>query len=230
MNDGFIRKERPATPKEQAYERLKEWIIYSEFKPGTVLSERELAECLGISRTPLREILQRLQYQRLIVIRPRKGIFVAPIDFFTLRDIFETRLPLERSVAVLATQRINAGQMEALEGLVAAMREAQAAGDLKRQIRLDQSFHETLAEAAGNHVLAEMLEDLHNVCLRFWHLSREAQESHYGGIEELEQVTASMRRGDARESARLYAEHVLSFLDIFDSYTSNLLRRLPFIG
>ena len=52
MSQDFTRKESHLTPKEQAHERLKEWIIYSEFKPGTVLNERELAECLGISRTP----------------------------------------------------------------------------------------------------------------------------------------------------------------------------------
>lgn len=83
MSQDFTRKESHLTPKEQAHERLKEWIIYSEFKPGTVLNERDRVP--GHQPYPLQEILQRLQYQRLIVIRPRKGIFVAPVDFLVHR-------------------------------------------------------------------------------------------------------------------------------------------------
>ena len=217
-----MRRAEP-TPKERAYECLKEWIIYSELKPGTLLNERELAERFGISRTPLREILQRLSYQRLIVIRPRKGIFVAPIDFYTVRDIFEARLPLERSAAALAAERATPELVAELEALVAAMRRAQAAGDFQGHIRLDQVFHETLAKATGNDVLADMLEDLHNICLRFWRLSRKTGAERYGGIDELEQVCAAVTSGRASDAAQLLGVHVLSFLTVFDESSARLL-------
>ncbi len=226
MNTGGPCGADAESPKERVYQCLKEWIIYSELKPGTPLNERELAQRFGISRTPLREVLQRLSYQRLLVIRPRKGIFVAPIDFFTVRDIFEARLPLERSAASLAALRATPEQMERMEMLVRSMYAARAAGDLKKHIHLDQAYHETLAEAAHNVVLGEMLEDLHNICLRFWHLSHEAREERYGGIEELEQVTAAIKRGDSNTAAHVHGVHVLSFLTIFDASAASLLQRL----
>ena len=74
--------------KERIYRRLRDWIIYSELSPGAALNERELAEKLGISRTPLREVLQRLHYAGLVDWEPNKGIFVAPIDYLRIREIF----------------------------------------------------------------------------------------------------------------------------------------------
>lgn len=216
------------SPKEQAYQSLKEWIIYSELKPGDPLNERDLAESFGISRTPLREVLQRLCYQRLIVIRPRQGIYVAPIDFFMIRDIFEARLPLERSVAALAARRATPEHIARLDELVEQMRELEE-NDLSRLIRLDQVFHETLAEAAGNKVLTEMMEDLHNVCLRFWNLSGEARDRRYRGVEELAKLMDAVRAGDSAEAARLLATHILSFLSIYDESSAEMLSRLALV-
>ena len=92
--------------KKDIYECLKNWIIYSDLKPGEPIKERTLSCLFSISRTPLREILQLLSYQKLVVIKPRKGVFVAPIDLALIKAIFETRLPLEkRAVALAATRR-----------------------------------------------------------------------------------------------------------------------------
>lgn len=139
--------------KELVYEALRNWIMYADFKPGTLLSERELAKKFGISRTPLREILQRLSYQHLIVIKPRKGIFVAPIDYFNLKLTFEVRAPIEAKAASLATRRASASDIESLQKIVNLLYEAQKNNDFKRVIQLDQIFHETLGDISKNPVL-----------------------------------------------------------------------------
>lgn len=214
------------TPKERAYEYLKEWIIYSELKPGTPLPERELAERFGISRTPLREVLQRLAYQRLIEIRPRQGIFVAPIDFLTIKPIFETRLPLERTAAALAAIRATEAELDHLATIVANMRQARDRKDYKRVIRLDGIFHVLLSKAARNAVMEDILEDLHNVCLRFWCVN-EQLDTEYGAVEELEQVMDALRARDPECAADLIGEHVWSFLLLFDEESARTLQNLP---
>jgi GntR family transcriptional repressor for pyruvate dehydrogenase complex len=152
---------------------------------------------------------------------------VAPIDFFTIRDIFEARLPLERSIAALASQRATPQQVDELARLVDTMREYGEQDDISGLIRLDQRFHETLAGATGNRVMREIAEDLHNVCLRFWNLSSEARDHDYEGVEELAQVVAALRAADADLAARVMGVHVLAFLTIFDEASANMLQKLP---
>lgn len=227
MNTPHILSSASATtPKEHAYECLKNWIIYSEIKPGTPLRERELAERFGISRTPLREILQRLAYQRLIEIRPRQGIFVAPIDFLTIKSIFEARLPLERTTAALAAKRARDEEIEAMGAVVAEMRQAREAGDFKGIIRLDESFHIAMGKAARNEVMEEILEDLHNVCLRFWKVNERLNDE-YNVVEELELVMDALRRRDAAETADSIGAHVWSFLLLFDEDAARTLQQQP---
>ncbi len=213
------------TPKERAYERLKELIIYSELKPGAALPERELAERFGISRTPLREILQRLAYQRLIEIRPRQGIYVAPIDFLTIKTIFETRLPLERTAAALAAMRASDSEIDHLGALVEEMRQAREAGDLKTVIMLDGRYHVFLSKTARNQVMEDILEDLHNVCLRFWCVNAQ-KDAGYDVVDELERVTDALRKRDPALAANMIGEHVWSFLLLFDEESARTLQGL----
>lgn len=212
--------------KERAYECLKNWIIYSRLKPGEPLRERELAERFGISRTPLREILQRLAYQRLIDIRPRQGIFVAPIDLVTIKMIFETRLPLERTTAALAALRARDDELEQLDVIMDKLRQAEMDKDIERTIRLDEQFHVTMAKAARNEVMEEILEDLHNVCLRFWYV-HERLGADYNVVEELEQVMDALRQRDAGRAADMIGIHVWSFLLLFDKESAKVLQSLP---
>jgi DNA-binding GntR family transcriptional regulator len=209
----------PARPdrarKEDVYACLKDWIIYSELKPGEALNERELAERFGLSRTPLREVLQRLSYQRLIVIRPRQGIVVAPIDEGTVRSIFEVRIPLEKTALVLAGLRAGPEGLARLAAIVADLIQARDASDHDRVIRLDQQFHETIGELSGNQVLKEALEDLHNVCLRYWYLRKAELAGEYGVTDSLGGVLAALLANDPHRAASLYGAHILSFLAIF---------------
>ncbi len=216
----FIKKKRGVSQeknqKEQIYECLKNSIIYTELKPGTLLNERELAIKFGISRTPLREILQRLNYQHLIKIKPRSGIFVAPIDYFNLKSTFEIRAPVEAKAASLAARRASAGDIESLEKIVNLSYEAQKADDIKRLIQLDQFFHEMLGDISKNPVLRRIIEDLHNVCLRFWYLSIDSINQVYQSVEDLDCIVAAIQKGDHELAAKLNARHVMKFFKLIE--------------
>lgn len=202
--------------KEQVYERLKNGIIFTELQPGTLLNERELASKFGISRTPLREILQRLSYQHLIVIKPRSGIFVAPIDYVNLKSTFEVRAPVEAKAASLAARRARPRDIESLEKIINLSYKAQKTRNFKRLIQLDQSYHETLGDISKNPVLRKILEDLHNVCLRFWYLSIDLIPHDYQFAEDLDRIVAAIRRGDHELAAELNGKHVMRFSNLFE--------------
>ena len=216
----FIAKKRDASQeknqKEQVYERLRNWIIYTELKPGTLLNERELASKFGISRTPLREILQRLSYQHLVIIKPRSGIFVAPIDYFNLKSTFDVRAPVEAKAASLAARRASEGDIESLQNIINLSYKAQETGNFKRLIQLDQIFHETLGDISKNPVLRKILEDLHNVCLRFWYLSIDLIPHDYQFAEDLDRIVAAIRKGDHELAAELNGKHVMRFANLFE--------------
>ncbi|MBW2057362.1 MAG: GntR family transcriptional regulator [Deltaproteobacteria bacterium] len=207
---------KAVSQKQEAYESLKNWIIYTDLRPGTPLKERELAKLFGISRTPLREVLQRLSYQHLVVIRPRKGIFVAPIDYINLRSTFEVRAPVEAKAASLAARRASPDEVESLQEIVDLSTQRRTRGDVKEVIRFDQMFHERLGDLSRNPVLKKMIEDLHNVCLRFWYLSIDSIPEDYTGLEDLGPIVEAIRKRDCGLAAELNERHVMRFLSLFE--------------
>lgn len=212
--------------KKRAYESLKNWIIYTELKPGTPLNERELADKLGISRTPLREVLQRLSYQKLIIIHPRKGIFVAPIEYEMIRSIFEVRVPLERTAVALCAQRARDEDIRDLRQIIEQSYQASAMGDYEHLIKLDQRFHERIGETSRNPILKEMIEDLHNVCLRFWYLYQDSARDSYPQVDALDKIVTAIQHRNPRMAASCLSDHIMSFLPIFDQGATQLLKTL----
>ena len=94
---------------QQAYTQIKHRIVTLQLAPGSVVNEAQLLEELTFGRTPIREALQRLEREQLVTILPRRGIFVASIDFNDLQRLFEMRVPLEVLAVQLATQRGSSG-------------------------------------------------------------------------------------------------------------------------
>lgn len=158
--------------KEQAYEELRVRIITNAVAPGEILNEKDLMVQLAIGRSPLREILFRLQEENLIKALPRLGYMVTTLDIFEVRELVELRRELEGFAGYLAAQRITDAQLEGLRTLI---REAQAETAETRNVSVsniseyfDTRFHSLLYQAAGNQKLVKILQDLHIVMLRIW--------------------------------------------------------------
>ncbi|PID75990.1 MAG: GntR family transcriptional regulator [Deltaproteobacteria bacterium] len=194
------------------YTSLRDWILYTKLKPGQRIKERELAALFGVSRTPLREVLQLLAYQGLLVIKPRQGVFVAPIEDSLVVEVLETRMPLEIAVARLAAQRASQADVKELTAIAVKLNSAIHTGKYKKVIVLDSQFHDTLARATGNITLRQTRESLHNICLRYWFLMLDNYIPGQEEIQEHQRLALAISHHQADRAAEIQKKHILRFL------------------
>ena len=138
--------------RDQVYAALREAIVSAELEPGRRLSENELAEALGVSRTPVREALVRLRDERLVAIVPQLGTFVTLISTDAIADAAFVREALECSAIRLATERASERELEELQANLAAQERAEQSGDTEAFDRLDEALHRTLCELSGREI------------------------------------------------------------------------------
>jgi DNA-binding GntR family transcriptional regulator len=141
-----------ASAREQVYLSLRESIVSAELEPGRRLSENELAERLGVSRTPVREALARLREERLIAIVPQLGTFVTLISPQAIADAAFVREALECSAIRLASQRATDAALAELRANLAAQERAERDGDADAFDVLDEGLHRMLAELSGHEI------------------------------------------------------------------------------
>jgi DNA-binding GntR family transcriptional regulator len=155
---------------DQAYNQLEEMIVTLELAPGAVLSEGTLASQLGLGRTPIREALQRLAREGLVVILPRKGILVAEINPRNQLLVLEVRRELERLLArtsaIRSTEEERARFLEIAEGMERAARET----DDISFMRLDYALNMLVSQAAHNDYARRAIGLLHGMSRRFWYM------------------------------------------------------------
>ena len=203
--------------KEEAYEELRVRIITNGVVPGEILKEKDLMAQLAIGRSPLREILFRLQEENLIKPLPRLGYMVTTLDIFEVRELVELRRELEGYAGYLAAQRITTAQLENLRTM---MREAETETAETKDVSniteyFDTRFHSLLYQAAGNQKLVKVLQDLHIVMLRIWfHVGLDAigfahqAQNFYDVLEALEQKDPEKARTVMEDHVDLYAAQV----------------------
>ena len=106
-------KTTPKLPlKEQAYHHLKDQIMKCQMMPGSLLSEHDIAQEMGISRTPVREAILRLSEEGFITIYPRKGMIVSPVSFKDIQDVFQIRMMIEPQAAVQGNVNMTMGELQ----------------------------------------------------------------------------------------------------------------------
>ena len=203
--------------KEEAYEELRVRIVTNGVAPGEILNEKDLMAQLAIGRSPLREILFRLQEENLIKPLPRLGYMVTTLDIFEVRDLVELRRELEGYAGYLAARRITAEQLEELRTIIhEAETETAGTQDVSNITEyFDTRFHSLLYQAAGNQKLVKILHDLHIVMLRIWfhvgldaiNFSQQAQ-NFYTVLEALEQKDPQKARSAMEDHVDQYAAKV----------------------
>jgi DNA-binding GntR family transcriptional regulator len=138
--------------RDQVYVALREAIVSAELEPGRRLSENELADRLGVSRTPVREALVRLRDERLVAIVPQLGTFVTLISPDAVADAAFVREALECSAIRLATENASERDLEELQANLAAQDRAEATNDIDAFDHLDEALHRTLCELSGRDI------------------------------------------------------------------------------
>lgn len=156
---------------EQAYDALEAQLVSLRWKPGTAVQESDLAEAVGIGRTPVREAVQKLAAHGLLQVMPRKGLVIAPLQRSELREVIEVRRVLERLLVVKAAERASSDQRQSLVLLATQFSRGEIA--LERFMHLDRLLDKLLAEACDNPYMVSALAPLHAHCRRLWYLQRE---------------------------------------------------------
>jgi DNA-binding GntR family transcriptional regulator len=150
---------------DRATDQLRSMIITLKLEPGSVLDEGALSQRLGCGRTPLREALQRLADERLVVVLPRRAAAVAPITISDLKEIYEARIPMECLSARLSASRATAGHVTQLEESVEAIAGA-TIHTAEETARSDWAFHYALARASDNQYLCDSVRRILGPAMR----------------------------------------------------------------
>jgi DNA-binding GntR family transcriptional regulator len=186
-------------------------IVDHRLAPGVKLVEQKLADHFGVSRTLVRQALYQLENQRLIVLEPARGAFVASPSAQEAVQVFEVRRMLEAQMTRLFAQQVTKEQIQALREHVRQEGAAIENGDAPGRIELLGDFHVRMAELMGNQVLAELLSDLISRCalITLMYQSTDAaqvsNDQHAGIVE-------ALARGDAQEAVTLMDAHLSQVL------------------
>src|SRR6185295_5233716 len=172
---------------DQAYTHLEELIVTLQLPPGSAVSEGMLSRQLGIGRTPIREALQRLARESLVVILPRRGVMVSEINVRTQLRLLEVRREVERLVARSAARRATPQEREAMSDLARHFLATVKSNDDRSFMRADREFNELLLAAAKNEFAAGAMRLMQSLSRRFWY-------QHY------------KEAADLPETARLHAD------------------------
>jgi DNA-binding GntR family transcriptional regulator len=199
----------------EAYRLIKDKIITLALPPAAVIDEAGLMADLGLGRTPIREALQRLALENLVVILPRRGTIVADLNMSDLQKIFEIRVDLELLSVRLAAQRGTPAQIAAMEALFAGADALLHDGDNYQLIGLDHQAHRLLAQAAHNEFLEETLDRLYNHVLRLWYVSLHRVQRLREAIKEHREIITLVKAGDGERAAEIMRAHIAEFQDQF---------------
>lgn len=142
-------------------------ILKGELEPGERLMEIQLAERLGVSRTPIREAIRKLELEGLVLMIPRKGAEVAKISEKSLREVLEVRRSLEELAIELTCQRISEEELKELEKAKTAFAEATQKGEPMEIAESDEYFHYLIYQATANSRLVQILNNLREQMYRY---------------------------------------------------------------
>ena len=199
---------------DRAYGELEERIVTLQLEPGAVLSETTLAQQLGFGRTPVREALQRLAREGLVVIFPRRGILVSEIDVKRQLALLEVRRELERLMATKATQRASDGEREQFVAIAEGMEQASVDNDDIAFMRLDRELNLLVAKATRNEFASRTMGLMHGLSRRFWYF-------HYKEVADLPlcaKLHADLARAISQrdsEAAAAASEHLMDYIEDF---------------
>lgn len=193
-----------------AYKIIKEKIITIEMSPGSLIHESELMEELNLGRTPIREALKQLEAESLVVVVPRRGMFVADVQITDLQQIYEVRMTLEGLCARLASKRATPEQIEEMESCYQKMANPDEI-DTRELIMIDRHFHRLLAQSARNRFLMGEIELFYNLSLRLWHLSLQNVAPADLDTDRHAPIVQAINDRDARRAEELTKQHIHHF-------------------
>ena len=152
--------ERHQTLREKILETIRDAILKGTLKPGERVSETDLAERFGISRTPIREAFRQLESEGYLQVIPRKGAVVASLSERDIEEFYAIKIILEGFAARIAAEKLTEKDIERLESINERLQKIAEDGDVKTFFRVHNEFHELFIKASGNEKLYDMINQL----------------------------------------------------------------------
>lgn len=190
------------------FNTLRQAILTGELKPGERLMEIHLANKLGVSRTPIREAIRKLELEGLVTMIPRRGAEVAQITEKSLQDVLEVRSRLDALCAELACERISPQELEALGEACKAFERAIESKDVRSIAEADVALHDIIVEATGNKRLVQLVNNLAEQMYRYRFEYIKDFSMHQRLVEEHRVMYEAIKNKDKETAAQAAVTHI----------------------
>ncbi len=190
------------------FKTLRQAILKGELAPGERLLEVQLADKLGVSRTPVREAIHKLSQEGLVVLIPRKGAEVASISEKSLRDVLEVRLALETLAVSLACERITQEDMKNLEQEFQAFQKSVEQDELLDITQRDEAFHDAIYNSTYNTRLVTMINNLREQMYRYRMEYIKERGKREMLVQEHQEIMNAIKAGDSQAAQEAIRRHI----------------------
>lgn len=194
--------------REEVFYTLREAILKGQLKPGERLMEITLGNQLGVSRTPIREAIKKLEREGLVVIEPRKGARVAEIARQELNDVLELRLGLEELAIKKACERITHEELKQLETAAKEFADLVSGDNLMELAEADVHFHDVIYRATHNRRLVQLLNNLREQMYRFRMEYLKDETARKLLNEEHKEILKAVRERDIERAHKFICQHI----------------------
>lgn len=191
---------------ERAYKHIHKAIQSGTLKPGTRLRELDLTEWLGISRTPIREALKKLESDGLIINEPNQGLVVTKLDFRMISEIYEIREVLEGTAAAFAARHALDGEISVLRDIVS--RELKIREDSTALVEHNRIFHEALYRSTHNRYLQKFLNTLRESMALWVHATLSVPGRSQEALDQHEAIVGAIEKRDVTAAEQAARQHI----------------------
>lgn len=195
---------------------LRQAIVDGVFKPGERLMEIQLAEDMGVSRTPVREAIRKLELEGFVALVPRRGTYVADVSVRDITDVYEIRIALEVLAAGLSAERISNDDLEKLKKLIEEIEyQVNNGGEMEKIVELDAAFHDVLYQASHNQRLVAIISNLRDQFTRLRMRSMKYPGRLKNTVSEHKQLVEAISARSverAQDTARMHLENAEQIL------------------
>ena len=192
------------------FQTLRQAILRGELEPGERLMEIQLANNLGVSRTPIREAIRKLELEGLVLMMPRRGAIVAEITEKSLKDVLEVRKALEELSVQLACERITEEEIEQLKDAAKNFEEALKTEDVTAFAEADVQFHDVIYFATQNQRLIQLLYNLREQMYRYRVEYLKRKEVHQTLLEEHDYIIQCLGKRDKEGATNAIGTHIMN--------------------
>ena len=209
MQNNFTMQMNEFLPlRDVVFNTLRQAILTGELKPGERLMEIHLADKLGVSRTPIREAIRKLELEGLVTMIPRKGAEVAQITEKSMNDVLEVRRSMDALCVELACERITDEETEQLRQACVAFETAVKTRDVKKIAQADVELHDIIVKATGNQRLVQLINNLSEQMYRYRFEYIKDVSQHQRLIEEHRVIYESILKKDRETASQAARVHI----------------------